>query len=63
MTIVSEIPETWPDAIVDIGPIQLCRGHWGVVGFIAYEGHVVLAVIPGPGGLQARRRMATDDNG
>jgi hypothetical protein len=45
MTIASDISQTWPDAIVDIGPIELSAGYWGVVGLIPYDGHVVLAVI------------------
>jgi hypothetical protein len=38
----------WPEAVIDIGPIELCAGHWGVVGFIPYGGHVILAVIGTP---------------
>lgn len=48
MTIVSDIPQTWPDAIVDIGLIELSSGHCGVVGLIPYDGHVVFAVIRTP---------------
>ena len=44
MTIASDIAETWPDAVVDIGPIELSAGYWGVIGTIPYDGHVVLAV-------------------
>jgi hypothetical protein len=44
MTIASDIAPPWPDAIVDLGPIELCENHWGVVGRIPYDGHVVLAV-------------------
>ena len=44
MTIASDIVRAWPDAVVDIGPIELTAGYWGVVGTIAYDGHVVLAV-------------------
>lgn len=50
MTITSDISKAWPDAIVDIGPIELSAGHWGVVGLIPYDGHVVLAVIRTPPG-------------
>jgi len=46
MTIASEIAQPWPDAFVDIGPIELTTGYWGVVGLIPYDGHVVLAVVP-----------------
>jgi hypothetical protein len=42
----TDIPLMWPDAILDIGPIELSNGHWGVVGLIPYDGHVVLAVSP-----------------
>ena len=45
MTIISDIIQTWPDAIVDIGPIELTDHYWGIVGSIPYDGHVVLAVI------------------
>ena len=55
MTIVSDIPHTWPEAIVDIGPIELSAGYWGVVGLIPYDGHVVLAVICSPGKPTAAR--------
>jgi hypothetical protein len=44
-TPIPEGPGTWPDALIDIGPIELCAGHWGVVGLIPYDGHVVLAVL------------------
>ena len=44
MTTASDIVLTWPDAVVDIGPIELRAGHWGVVGLIPYDGHVVLAL-------------------
>jgi hypothetical protein len=55
MTIVSDIPQTWPDAIIDIGPIELSAGLWGVVGLIPYDGHVVLAVIRTPGSPRGAR--------
>jgi polyisoprenoid-binding protein YceI len=45
---IPEGPGTWPDALIDIGPIELCAGHWGIVGLIPYDGHVVLAVIDTP---------------
>jgi hypothetical protein len=45
MTVISDINQTWPDAIVDIGPIELTDHYWGIVGSIPYDGHVVLAVI------------------
>jgi hypothetical protein len=44
MTITSDIAQTWPNAVVDIGPIELTDHYWGIVGSIPYEGHVVLAV-------------------
>lgn len=46
MTTASDTSSAWPNSIVDIGPIELCAGYWGVVGLIPYDGHVVLAVIP-----------------
>jgi hypothetical protein len=46
MTVASDIAQAWPDAVVDIGPIELSAGRWGVVGLIPYDGHVVLAVLP-----------------
>jgi len=55
MTIVSDIPQPWPDAVVDIGPIELSPGHWGVVGLIPYDGHVVLTVIRTPGKQRGAR--------
>lgn len=36
---------TWPDAVIDIGPIELGDHRWGIVGLIPYDGHVVLAVV------------------
>ncbi len=45
MTVVSDIIQAWPDAIVDIGPIELADHYWAIVGSIPYDGHVVLAVI------------------
>jgi hypothetical protein len=55
MTIATDICQTWPDAIVDIGPIELCAGYWGVVGLIPYDGHVVLAVSTTPPSWRALR--------
>jgi hypothetical protein len=52
MTIASDITPAWPEAVIDIGPIELSAGYWGVVGLIPYDGHVVLAVVtsaPTPG--------------
>jgi hypothetical protein len=48
MTVMSEINQTWPDAIVDIGPTELNDHDWGIVGSIPDDGHVVLAVIGSP---------------
>ena len=48
MTVGADVPYTWPNAIVDLGPIELRAGHWGLVGLIPYDGHVVLAVSPAP---------------
>jgi hypothetical protein len=48
MTVIPDIPPTWPDAVVDIGPIELADHYWGIVGSIPYDGHVVLAVIDTP---------------
>lgn len=45
MTVISDLNQTWPDAIVDIGPIELTDHFWRIVGSIPYDGHVVLAVI------------------
>lgn len=45
MTIASDTTPPWPDAVIDIGPIELSAGYWGVVGLIPYDGHVVLAVV------------------
>jgi hypothetical protein len=45
MTAIVDINQTWPNAIVDIGPIELTDHYWGIVGSIPYDGHVVLAVI------------------
>lgn len=46
MAVISDIIPTWPEAIVDIGPIELSDHYWGIVGSIPYDGHVVLAVSP-----------------
>jgi hypothetical protein len=54
MTITSDITRPWPDAVVDIGPIELSAGYWGVVGLIPYDGHVVLAVVGPPARKAAR---------
>ncbi len=48
MTVISDITQTWPEAVIDIGPIQLTHHYWGIVGSIPYDGHVVLAVSPTP---------------
>ena len=48
MPVISDIASTWPDAVVDLGPIELAEHHWGIVGMIPYEGHVVLAIIRSP---------------
>jgi hypothetical protein len=48
MTGIPDINQTWPDAIVDIGPIELIDHYWVIVGSIPYDGHVVLAVIGSP---------------
>jgi len=58
MTILSDIPQVWPEAIVDIGPIEISAGYWGVVGLIPYDGHVVLEVIPTPPGRRGTRTRA-----
>jgi hypothetical protein len=46
MTTASDISLTWPDAVIDIGPIELTHDFWGIVGTIPYDGHVILAVSP-----------------
>ena len=48
MPLASDTTPTWPEAYVDIGPIELAIGHWGVVGLIPYDGHVVLALVTAP---------------
>jgi hypothetical protein len=48
MTIGADVPYTWPNAIVDVGPIELRAGSWGLVGLVPFDGHVVLAVSPMP---------------
>lgn len=56
MTVISDIDRLWPDALVDLGPIELADRYWGIVGMIPYEGHVVLAIIgrpPTPSGLRS----------
>ena len=55
MTILSDIPQAWPEAIADIGPIEISAGYWGVVGLIPYAGHVVLEVISTPPGRRGTR--------
>jgi hypothetical protein len=45
MTVTSDIIQTWPGAVVDIGPIEIADHYWGIVGSIPYDGHVVLAVL------------------
>jgi hypothetical protein len=47
MTGISDLIQTWPDAMVDIGLIELTDHYWGIGGSIPYDGHVVLAVIGG----------------
>ena len=44
MSLASDVAQSRPDAVVDIGPIELTDHYWGIVGSIPYEGHVVLAV-------------------
>ena len=44
MNVISDI-QTWPEAVVDIGPIELTENHWVIVGSIPYDGHVILAVL------------------
>jgi hypothetical protein len=65
MTVVGDIMRTWPqvtvdartdlpEAILDVGPVELSDHHWGIVGSIPYDGHVVLALLataPEPRGL------------
>lgn len=48
MAVIPDIDRTWPDALVDLGPIELAEHYWGIVGTIPYEGHVVLAIIVTP---------------
>ena len=55
MTIRSDIPQAWPQAIVDIGPIEISAGYRGVVGLIPYDDYVVLEVIPTPPGRRGTR--------
>jgi hypothetical protein len=55
MTVIPDIIRTWPDVIVDIGPIQLADHYWATVGSIPYDGHVVLAVSPNPPSWTAPR--------
>jgi hypothetical protein len=55
MTNIPDIAQTWPDAVVDIGLIELTDDYWGIVGSIPYEGHVVLAVIGSRRTWRARR--------
>lgn len=57
MTVISDINHPWPDAIVDIGPIELIDHFWGIVGSIPYDGHVVLAVIGDPATPSTRRAL------
>ena len=45
MTVLSNIDDMWPEAVVDIGPIEITDHYWAIVGTIPYDGHVVLAVI------------------
>jgi hypothetical protein len=55
MSILSDIPQVWPEAIVDIRPIEISAGYWGVVGLIPYHAHVVLEVILTPPGRRGTR--------
>ncbi|HKE72299.1 MAG TPA: hypothetical protein VKB57_01720 [Acidimicrobiales bacterium] len=48
MAMIPDIDRPWPDALVDLGPIELTEHYWGIVGTIPYEGHVVLAIVTGP---------------
>jgi len=48
MPVIADIDRGWPGAVVDLGPIELSDHHWGIVGTIPYDGHVVLAIIPSP---------------
>ena len=48
MTLIPDIDRTWPDALVDLGPVELADSYWGVVGAIPYDGHVILAIVSGP---------------
>jgi hypothetical protein len=48
MPVISDIDLPWPGAVVDLGPIELAERHWGIVGTIPYDGHVVLAIIRSP---------------
>jgi hypothetical protein len=57
MTVISDINQRWPDAVIDIGPIELTDHYWGIVGSIPYDGHVVLAVIGGPPTPSTRRAL------
>jgi hypothetical protein len=54
MIAISDFDQTWPDAIIDIGPIELTDHYWGIVGSIPYDGHVLLAVI---GNARSRRSV------
>lgn len=49
MPITTDTIPTLPDAFVDLGPLELAAGYWGLVGLIPYDGHVVLAVVGPPG--------------
>jgi hypothetical protein len=62
MTILSDISQAWPQAIVDIGPIEISAGYCGVVGLIPYDGHVVLDVIPTPPGRRGDPHMTMFPN-
>ena len=58
MTVVGDIRRTWPavtvdagaalpEAILDLGPVELSDHHWGSSAR-SHDGHVVLALLPTP---------------
>jgi hypothetical protein len=48
MTVIPDSDRMWPDALVDLGPIELADSYWAMVGTIPYEGHVILAILSRP---------------
>ena len=34
MPVISDIIQSWPDAVVDLGPLELADPDWGIVGSI-----------------------------